>query len=74
MQALSDAPNAVAKNTSWQLYIDLHLGLRSATSWLELKGWLQEAHQSCTAGTLRPEQHEELLEEATRIGSALGNL
>ena len=70
MQALSDAPNAVAENTSWQLYADLHLGLSSAASWLEFEGWLKEARRTCAAGTLRPEQLEELLEGATRIGTA----
>ncbi len=74
MQALSDTPNAIEESTSWQLHADLHLGLSSAVSWLELEGWLQEARRACAAGTIRPEQLEELLEEATRIGSALGNL
>ena len=49
MQALSDTPNAIEESTSWQLHADLHLGLSSAVSWLELEGWLQEARRACAA-------------------------
>ena len=74
MKTLSSATIAVKENTAWQLYTDLQLGVRYATSWLELKGWLDQGRRACEGGAINQDELDQLLEEAMRIGSALAEI
>ena len=74
MKAPLSATIAANENTVWQLYTDLQLGVRYAMSWLELKGWLDEARRACEVGAISPDELDQLIEEAMRISSALAEV